>query len=126
MGFNMRWLKEGHVFVCDFIEPVVNEEAPAFNDAIIEYFESSSRVLVHGIFDFTQSDSIFAIKTMSKFTFPKHPQMGWNIFVNMPNKQVKFFVSIATQIFKVRVRIVDSMEEAVQFLEYVDQTITAD
>jgi hypothetical protein len=125
MGFTKRWIKEGHVFIVDFIEPVIDDEAEAFNDAMNEYFDSSSRVLVHGIFDFTQSSSIFSIKRMSKFTFPKHPRMGWNIFVNMPNKQVKFFVSIATQLFKVRVRIVNSMEEAVEFLEYVDQTIVA-
>jgi hypothetical protein len=63
---------------------------------------------------------------MSKFTFPNHPRMGWNVFVNIPNKQIKFFISIATQLFKVRVRLVDSLEEAHQFLEYVDQTIVAD
>jgi hypothetical protein len=123
MGFDIRWIKEGHLFVVDFIEPVVDDEAQDFNDAINDYFDSSSRLLVHGIFDFTRSSSIFTIKRMARFTFPKHPRMGWNVFVAMPNKQVAFFVSIATQIFKVRVRTVATLEEALEFIHYIDQTI---
>ena len=34
MGFDIRWIKEGHLFVVDFIEPVVDDEAQDFNDAI--------------------------------------------------------------------------------------------
>lgn len=123
MTFDIRWYKEGHVLICDFKDPMSDEQAGDFNDAMLEYFEASPRVLVHGIFDFSQTSSIFSIKVISQFTFPKHPRMGWNIFVALPNKRVTFVISIVTQIFKVRVHHVDTMQEAYKFLEWVDQTV---
>jgi hypothetical protein len=126
MGFDIRWLKEGHLLHVNLYDPLTDEVAAAFNDAMNTYFEASSRILVHGIFDFSQTTSVFPVKRIAQFTFPKHHRMGWNVFVGLPNKQVALIISIATQIFKVRVRKVDTMAEALEFLHYVDQTIEVD
>lgn len=123
MSFDINWLKEGHVFLVTANENLGNEHAPEFNDAIYNYFEESSRVLVHGIFDFSRTTNFFSLKSMAQFTFPRHQRMGWNLFVGLPNKHIVFLISMATQIFKVRARNFDTVEEAMTFVKWVDQTV---
>jgi hypothetical protein len=123
MSFEIRWINEGHLLHVDFFDPMTDADAEAFNNVMNEYFEASSRLFVHGIFDFSQATTVYPLKRIAKFTFPKHQRMGWNIFVGLPNKQVAFILSVATQLFKLRVRNVDSMNEALKFVQYVDQTL---
>jgi hypothetical protein len=126
MAFEIRWIKEGHLLHVDFYDPMTDNDAEAFNTVMNEYFDASTRILVHGIFDFSQATSVYPLKRIAKFTFPKHARMGWNIFVGLPNKQVAFILSIATQLFKLRVRNVNTMDEAMEFIQYVDQTLKLD
>ena len=107
----------------DFFDPMTDDDAEAFNTIMNEYFEASSRLFVHGIFDFSRATTVYPLKRIAKFTFPKHQRMGWNIFVGLPNKQVAFILSVATQLFKLRVRNVDTMDEALKFVQYVDQSL---
>src|SRR5688572_4850234 len=126
MAFDIRWIKDGHLLHVDFFDPMLDADAEAFNNVMNEYFEASSRLFVHGIFDFSRATTVYPLKRIAKFTFPKHQRMGWNIFVGLPNKQVAFILSVATQLFKLRVRNVKTMDEAMGFSRYVDQTLKLD
>jgi hypothetical protein len=123
MAFDIRWIKAGHLLHVNLYDPMTDADAEAFNTVMNEYFEASTRILVHGIFDFSQATSVYPLKRIANFTFPKHHRMGWNVFVGLPNKQVAFILSIATQLFKLRVRNVNTMDEAMEFIQYVDQTL---
>ena len=124
MGFEAKWLEEGRLMLVTADEQLDDAVAEQFNDTMLQYFEESDYVLVHAIFDLKSVKRFFSIKAMANFMFPKHQRMGWNLFVGLPNKVMVFLISIATQLFQVRARNFDTLEDAIEFIKKIDVTLS--
>jgi hypothetical protein len=53
----------------------------------------------------------------------RHPRVVWLIIVALENKLMKFFVSATGPVFGLRLRFMDTVAEALAFLQDVDSTL---
>jgi len=56
-------------------------------------------------------------------TLPSHPQNGWNTFIGLPNPIYKMTLSAVGMFGKARMRYFDTPQEAVDFLQSIDDTL---
>ena len=93
-------------------------------DKLIGYMlDNTQAPLMHGIYDLSETESLPSAKDLIKLKSGSHPRVGWLIFIGINNKIMKFFVSVAAQSFNIRLRFMDTIEEALTFLQDVDSTL---
>ena len=79
--------------------------------------------LIHTIYDCTGLESLPPLVEMSQLRVARHHKIGWVIFVGVQNDMLRFMFSITTQLFRQRLRFLDSHAEALQFIREVDSTL---
>ncbi len=123
MSVGVTWLVEHKLLYLNSWNTVNVDELMAMDAYIGEMISNSSAPLVHGIHDHSKADRIPSAKDLMKVKSAKHPRVGWLIFVGMENNIIKFFLSAASQTFKLRLRFVQTLDEALTFLQDVDSTL---
>jgi hypothetical protein len=123
MPVGLAWLVEGHLVLAKGWHALRSDELADFDARVISMLESANRPLVHGIHDYSEALAMPPIKDLVQLKSGRHPKIGWVIVVGLHDRMMKFFVSIALQIFGVRVRFMDSVQEALSFLQDIDSTL---
>lgn len=106
---------------------ITQEIAEASNDMILRLLNSQSNPPlggIHLILDFQQATEIPRNLTNATQTlkYMRHPALGWTIMIT-ENQIQRMFASVLAQIFRVRFKMVGSMEEALAFLYRQDPTL---
>ncbi len=123
MTVGVTWLVEDKLLFLNSWDKVNVDELMAMDAHIGEMITNSPAPLVHGIHDHSKAQEIPSPKDLLKVKAARHPRVGWLIFIGMDNKIMKFFLSVAGQSFKIRLRFMDTLEEALTFLQDVDMTL---
>jgi hypothetical protein len=78
---------------------------------------------MHQLADARELESMPGLAALSKITYVKHPKMGWQVSFGLRKPLVKMVINIMSQVFKVRSRDFDTLEEALAFLQEVDSML---
>ncbi len=120
---SVTWLVEGKLLLFNSWGKVNVNELKEMDHRIGAMLESSTAPLVHGIHDHSRAEHIPSAKDLMKVKSGNHPRVGWLIIVGLDNKLMKFFVSATGQVFGLRLRFMNSVAEALDFLQDVDSTL---
>jgi hypothetical protein len=124
MPYNSRWLVEDRVIYVVYYGVVSNEDLETSS-------RSSSRMIadgsapVHLVTDATDMEKMTLglqdLITIFK-GLPSDPNLGWSIFIS-PSKLNRFFASVTTQLTGARTREFATLEEGIDFLTWVDDSL---
>lgn len=123
MSFGVTWLVEGHLVLLQSWNTFNIDELHEMDMRIGQMLDHATAPLVHGIHDHRRTQQLPSAKDLMKLKSGNHPRVGWLIFVGLDNKLLKFFVSATGQVFNLRLRFMDTIEEALTFLQDVDSTL---
>jgi hypothetical protein len=124
MSYDVSWLLENRVILTRFGQELADAELPAFNQVVVGYVERGAEPFVHHLVDCRQVEKLASIGAQRRdLKFPTLPKYGWTVFVGIRNPLVRMSLSIAPQLFKIRFRHVNTPEEGLAFLQYVDSTL---
>lgn len=123
MSVGVTWLVEGHLLLLNSWGNVNVAELAAMDDRINEMLTNATVPLVHGIHDHSKALQIPSAKDLMKVKAGHNPRVGWLIIIGLDNKLMKFFVSVAGQVLNIRLRFMNSLDEALTFLQDIDGTL---
>lgn len=123
MSGGVTWLVEDKLLLFNSWGKVNVNELTEMDHRIGAMLENSTAPLVHGIHDHSRAEHIPSAKDLMKVKSGNHPRVGWLIIVGLDNKLMKFFVSATGQVFGLRLRFMDTVAEALAFLQDVDSTL---
>ncbi|MEP6988282.1 MAG: hypothetical protein ABI970_21940 [Chloroflexota bacterium] len=123
MSVGVTWLVEGHLLLLNSWGKVNVDELAEMDTRIGTMLENAQVPLVHGIHDHSRAQQIPSAKDLMKVKAGQNPRVGWLIIIGLDNKLMKFFVSVAGQVLNIRLRFMNSLEEALVFLQDIDSTL---
>ena len=123
MSAGVTWLIEDKLLLLNSWGKLNVDEMNVLDLRITDMLDNSPEPLVHGIHDHTRAESIPSAKDLMQIKAGKHPRVGWLIIVGLDNKLMKFFVSATGQVLNIRLRFMDTVEEALAFLQDIDTTL---
>lgn len=123
MTVGVTWLIEGKLVLLKSWGTMSVAEMEMMDSRICEMLDSSKEQLVHAIHDHTLIDHLPSPKNMMKLKVGSHARVGWLFIVGIDNKLMKFFASVTGQAFHIRLRFMDTVEEALKFLQDIDSTL---
>ncbi len=123
MSVGVTWLVEGHLLLLNSWGHVNVNELQAMDTIVNDMLTNANVPLVHGIHDHSKALQIPSAKDLMKVKAGSHPRVGWLIIIGLDNKLMKFFVSVAGQVLNIRLRFMNSVEEALAFLQDIDTTL---
>jgi hypothetical protein len=125
MPMQLSWYLENRVMLLVNHGDSSDQDVFDIDQPIIDYLNQSQAPLVHLIIDNIGAKYIPSVKAVTSVKWPKHPQYGWTILVGLTNPFQRFVNVVATNFFKARQRMFDTMDEALDFLNEVDSTLPA-
>jgi len=123
MPAQLSWCLENRVLLMTNHGEVTDQNLFDLDQTIIDYMNSCTVPLVHTIIDHRKGLNSPSAKGLTRLHWPKHPKVGWMIMIGMKNPFQRFVVAVSTSFFKTRVRLVNTMDEALNFLNDVDSTL---
>jgi len=125
MSSQLSWYLENRVMQIVNHGEVTDQDLFDLDESAVHYMDQGSAPLVHLIIDHRKGINSPSAKGLMQLKWPKHPKMGWIVMVGMANPLQKFVTAVASNFFKTRLRMVDTMDEALDFLNDVDSTLPA-
>lgn len=127
MSVKTSWLIENHVIYLQLIDDVKIEEIEATSNDVLTMLNQSPVQLVHVIHDATDLDSVpIKLMDLSNVTSQvwNHPKLGWTVAFNVQKPMLTFVGNMLSKLFRTRYRIVDTKEDALDHLLFVDVSLS--
>jgi len=122
MPYKMSWLVEKRVIYTRLYGHVTSEELAAYYQEMLGYSQESE-LLLHTLTDSTDITNIdMGLRDLQNTPFADIRNLGWAIFISS-SKINRFFASVITQLSKKRGRQFATLEEALEFLQDIDETL---
>jgi len=124
MPIETKWLLENRIVLVCTSGHVEAADMRNMSDMTIKMFESCEVPLVHILIN-EQADSLpKSVGHITKATeFMRHEKMGWFIIFGNDNPVMKFQSYLVSKVMRLRYRRVNTMQEALEFLQMVDSTL---
>lgn len=129
MSIETSWYIPGRVVIQRYAGTITMPEAKAAIENARSYFDEAHDNCLHTIVDFTAVEH-FDITLMGlKDLQAAKGNTGWSVVVTNSNTMIshlsKFLSAAAAQLLNVRMRMVNSLEEAEAFLSEMDNEVAA-
>ena len=122
MPWEISWLVEKRITYTRMYGFITGEELIAQKTEMEKYIQQSEHIL-HMISDATDSTGTnMGLRDLQKTQFADAPNLGWAVYIS-PKKMDRFFASVITQLMKKRSREFATLQEGIQFLQDVDETL---
>jgi hypothetical protein len=123
MNYEISWLLKGRIVLHQTFALPTQDDVAQMDEQFLDYLEQAEAPLLHFIYDMSAQDKVPDLKTMANMEFTRHPAMGWAIVIGTVNPMTKFLITTVSQINKTRFRMFTTREEALAFLQEVDNTL---
>jgi|GEM_PF-1664348 len=128
MPYNLVWIVPQRLLIFDINEQLINNELQLVDQTINQMLDSAAQTegkpLAHMITDLSHTVHLPSLGQINKgLTYPKHPQIGWGMIVGVRQPMLKMAAGIIPQLFKVQARVLDNLEEALNFIQSMDITM---
>lgn len=121
MPYSVDWFRPNHVIQLELIGNVSLEEAKHINTELLALL-GQAETTVHMVADATTLENfpknILQIKNTQAYL--QHPKLGWIFFISQPNPLIRFFATTIAQVIGTRLRIVETIDEAVTIIDKID------
>lgn len=128
MPFDISWYKDGHIIYIEYYGDVTLEDKRLGAEAECAYLDQATVPLVHVLLDMTnQTSAPTDIKEIQKALDKAlvHPKKGWTLGFGKDDFGMdKFVNSVVTQTRSARYRTFVTLEETLDFLAYVDSSLS--
>jgi len=122
MPFKVSWLVEKRVIFSQTSGYLTTDDLITHNSVMEEYARVGEN-LVHIISDSTDVTGMnVGLRDLQKIRFPALPNLGWAISIS-PKPMERFFASVMMQLTNKRGRQFATLEEALRFLQEIDETL---
>ena len=122
MPWEISWLVEKRITYTRMYGFVTGEELDTQKVELEKYIQESEHLL-HMISDATGTTGTnMGLRDLQKTQFADAPNLGWAVYIS-PKKMDRFFASVITQLMKKRSREFATLQEGIQFLQEVDETL---
>ncbi len=122
MPYEISWLVDKRVIFSQTSGFLIGDDFTALNAAMEEYARMGEN-LIHIISDSTEVTGMdLGLRDLQKIRFPDLPNMGWAISIS-PRQMERFFASVLMQLTNKRGRQFATLEEALRFLQEIDDTL---
>ena len=125
MSSQLSWYLENRVMQIVNQGELRDQDLFDLDGSAIQYMEQCSVPLVHLIIDHRLGSNSPSAKGLMQLKWPKHPKMGWIVMIGLANPLQRFVTAVASNFFKTRLRMVNTLDEALDFLNEVDSTLPA-
>lgn len=127
MPIELDWISEGRVIGHYNVGDVSEEDMLGIDEPIQAMLDEAKSHLAHVIvFTNPDGDAPFSIRVFTDIVWARHERLGWTVAVGITHPVLRFVVYTASKVFDMRHRFVDTAEEAIEFLHYVDPTLPDD
>lgn len=128
MTARIAWYTPDRVLLIRFQGDVTTDELMQINRQITGYLDSADAQLVHLIIDQRDIGSVpgNVMSLTRTMTFIQHPRLGWVLRFGDIHPIIRFMAAVVMQAASVRFRNFHTLEEALNFLSYVDVTLSDD
>ena len=124
MQFDTQWLLDQKALLMTMISPPQTEDdLLEMNRQLITLIESSASEKVHLLVDTRQEQESIGIRLLGEAEFLNHAKTGWFILVSESGSIQRFVTQIATRLMPISYRQYDNMEEAIAFLEEIENQL---
>ena len=122
MPYEISWLVDKRVLYTRMYGYVTGEDLRN-NNADMEAFVQDSELLLHTVTDATETTGTdMGLRDLQSTPFTSVENLGWGIYIS-PSKMNRFFASVITQLSKKRGRQFETLDEALKFLNEMDDTL---
>lgn len=123
MPISYSWLVEGRIVQLKSSGEITLNDIQKEDAIMMEFLEQTTAPLVHVLADQTDLEKMPDIKSFTASHWVKDKRVGWFLVYGMKYKFLRFAMSVGAQIFQLRTRTFDTHEEALAFLQSVDETL---
>jgi hypothetical protein len=122
MPFEVTWLVEDRIILSRVwgTDASTADELKPYDAAIVNLLDASKAEQVHMVFDARKAESMPSIGAFRAFTFPKHPKFMWTVSLRTSNRLITILIAATTQLFRTRIRYVDTPQDAIAFLRNLE------
>ena len=127
MPISISWIIEDKLLMVKMIGEVTMEELNDLTQNSLDILSQSAGEVHHQIIDLSETTKLPShIKEIGDLTRPvnEHEAMGWVIMFGIKNQLLKFIATMATQLSRGKVKVVDSYDDALDTLKRVDAQLT--
>jgi len=126
MPIKIGWLVENRISYYGYYGDVSVEELQQGQPIGQKMLSECEAPLLHTIQDNTHmtsfpSNAAFLVKITRALL--SHPRMGWMVTVGIENQFIQKLAAFVAQISRTRYRTFNTLDEAIAFLAYVDETL---
>jgi len=122
MPYEISWLVEKRVLYTRMYGYVTGEDLRN-NNADMATYVLESEQLLHTVTDATETTGTdMGLRDLQNTQFTSVENLGWGIYIS-PSKMNRFFASVITQLSKKRGRQFATLDEALKFLNEMDDTL---
>jgi len=128
MPIEHTWLIEGKVISIITMGDVTLDDLK-LSAKLTSGILDTSDTTVHLIVNLAQTYEFASdISEINVFMTPinRHPRMGWSIVYRAQNKLVRFIITLASQITRSRVRVVNTRNDAINALMKLDPALSVE
>lgn len=124
MPYKMSWLVEKRVIYTRLYGHVTSKELASYYQTMLVYAQESE-LLLHTLTDSTDITNMdMGLRDLQNTPFADIRNLGWAVFIS-PSKINRFFASVITQLSKKRGRQFATLEEGLNFLQDIDDSLPA-
>jgi hypothetical protein len=128
MPYTVKWYIPDEIMYVHYTGVTTAEELRECLLQMRSFIESSPRELVHAISDVGDIVEAVPLKDSMKIVrdVGHHPRGGWTISIREKSVLVKMGSALGSSLFKLRFRAFDTLDQAVDYLKFVDESLSWD
>jgi len=128
MPHKITWLVPDHFFHIDWYGNIEIDEFKEFYPRMIKLYDQIDKPLIHAITETTNvitSPNFMEVQPIAG-PFTTHPKYGWSILIGEQDPKALITINMMMQKAQARIKILDTVAEAITFLQTVDSTLPRD
>jgi hypothetical protein len=126
MAITLKWLIRDRVILEEYVGDINIQQVTEAMKNVEAMVEASGAPLVHALADTSAMKGfpthLIELQNATR-SLLSHPRYGWLIIYGRNDMMLRFILQVLTGVFKVRLRMFDTRDEALEFLATVDSTL---
>jgi hypothetical protein len=115
-----KWIVEGQILFID-VRVTMTDKMPAYDQMIVDYLDTSMSDAVDIIIRLPKpKQAPPSLKRLTSYKYQQHPRLGYVVMIGLDvNPIIRFLISSAAQIRRMKMKTFPTLEEAEFFLRGV-------
>ncbi len=128
MPYQLSWLLPKRIILMEFSGVMDDAAIRLCDQEMLKMLDEGdpNAALIHQIMVMHDRTSHSKLSVLASLQWLKHPRNGWFVAVAISNPFMRTIGNLASQITRMRAKSVDTFEQGLEFLFYVDMALPKD